>query len=464
MEELLRQLRDIVGDAGFVTDPDALEPHLTEWRGVVRGRTPAMLLPRETSEVAAIVRACRAAGVGVVPQGGNTGMCAAAVPDASGEQLVLNFSRMNRIRELDAAGFTMVAEAGCILADLRRAAEEAGRYFPLSISAEGSCQIGGNLATNAGGLNVVRYGMARSHVLGLEVVLADGAVWNGLKTLRKDNAGYDLKQLFIGSEGTLGVITAAALELVEPPGETTTAFVSLSNAADAVSLLGELREALGDRVLAIELIGARAMEFVERHIPDARQPFDDAAPWYLLIEVAVTDGGDRLEAVLGNAIEQGRVVDAVIAKNAGEAERLWHLRHSISEAERREGKGVKHDISVPLTRLREFIDAAEERLGEAVPQAQPVVFGHVGDGNLHYNAHLPADLGETEDAQLRFRVSDVVYGLVSEMGGSISAEHGIGALKKAALERYGDPTSLALMRALKTTLDPANILNPGKII
>jgi FAD/FMN-containing dehydrogenase len=391
-------------------------------------------------------------------------MCAGAVPDASGEQVLLNLSRMNRIRQLDAADFSMVAEAGCVLADLKRAAEEAGRYFPLSISAEGSCQIGGNLATNAGGLNVVRYGTARSHVLGLEVVLADGTVWNGLRTLRKDTAGYDLKQLFIGSEGTLGIITAAALELVAPPGETTTAFVSLQAASDAVTLLGDLREAIGERIQAIELIGARAMEFVERYIPDAKQPFDAAAPWYLLIDIAAGDGAARLEEVLGGALEAGRADDVVIAKNAGEAARLWHLRHSISEAERRAGRGVKHDISVPPGRLREFIDAAEKRLSEAVPEAEPVIFGHVGDGNLHYNAHLPPGLGEADDARLRAAVSEVVYELATEMGGSISAEHGVGVLKKAALERYGDPTGLGLMRALKATLDPANILNPGKVI
>lgn len=464
MDGLLRQLREIVGDAGFVTDTDALEPHLTEWRGVVRGQTPAMLLPGSTDEVAAIVRACRAAGVGIVPQGGNTGMCAGAVPDTSGEQVLVNLSRMNRIRHLDAADFSMVAEAGCVLADLKRAAAEAGRYFPLSISAEGSCQIGGNLATNAGGLNVVRYGTARASVLGLEVVLADGTVWNGLRTLRKDTAGYDLKQLFIGSEGTLGIITAAALKLVAPPGEATTAFVSLRDASDAVTVLGELREVLDERIQAIELIGARAIEFVERHIPDAELPFAEAAPWYLLIEVAADDGALRLEEVLAGALDAGRADDVVIAKNAGEAARLWHLRHSISEAERREGRGVKHDIAVPPARLREFIDEAEVRLSKAVPQAEPVVFGHVGDGNLHYNAHLPTGLSTADDARLRAAVSEVVYQLVSEMGGSISAEHGVGVLKKAALHRYGDTTALDLMRSIKATLDPAGILNPGKVI
>ncbi|MDJ0909591.1 MAG: FAD-binding oxidoreductase [Woeseiaceae bacterium] len=462
MEALIQQLKGIVGDGAWQTDPDELEPNLTEWRNVVHGRTPIMVSPQTTEQVAEIVRACSAAGVGLVPQGGNTGMCAGAVPDESGEQILVNLSRLNRIRSVDADDFSMVVEAGCVLADVHSAAREANRYFPLSMGGEGSCQIGGNLSTNAGGINVIRYGTARDLVLGVEVVLADGTVWDGLKTLRKDTAGYDLKQLFIGSEGTLGIVTAAALRLFPDPGETVTALAAVSDASSAVTLLGTLRHTLQDQIQAFELIGSRAIEYVERHIPNVHLPF--ASPWYVLLDAAGDDAAESLQRGLMDAIEDGIVADVAIAKNDSEAEGLWRIRHSISEAERKEGPGVKHDISVPIASMQAFLVEGERRLAEQVPEAEPVIFGHVGDGNLHYNAHLPSGLQADREQALRTRISEVVYELVRELGGSISAEHGIGVLKRDWLAANKDDVELGLMRRLKEALDPKNTLNPGKVI
>ena len=462
MEELIQHLKRIVGDGAWQSDPVALEPHLTEWRNVVHGSTPIMVSPQTTEQVAGIVRACSEAGVGLVPQGGNTGMCAGAVPDQSGEQILVHLSRLNRIRSVDADDFSIVVEAGCVLADVRAAAQAANRYFPLSMGGEGTCQIGGNLSTNAGGINVIRYGTARDLVLGVEVVLADGTVWDGLKTLRKDTAGYDLKQLFIGSEGTLGIVTAAALRLYPDPGETATAMVAVSEASSAVTLLGRLRRSLQDQIQAFELIGAKAIEYVERHIPDVRLPF--TSPWYVLLDAAGDDATEALQRGLMDAIEDGIVGETAIAKNDSEAEQLWRIRHSISEAERREGPGVKHDISVPIASMQTFLVECERRLAEQVPEAEPVIFGHVGDGNLHYNAHLPDNLPADRDQALRTRISEVVYELVRELGGSISAEHGIGVLKRDWLAANKGDVELGLMRRLKEALDPKNTLNPGKVI
>lgn len=462
MDTLIRQLKDIVGDGAWQTDAEALEPHLTEWRNAVHGRTPIMVSPNSTDQVARIVRACSESGVGLVPQGGNTGMCAGAVPDDSGSQVLVNLSRLNRIRCVDPDDFSMVVEAGCVLADVRAAAEAANRYFPLSLGGEGSCQIGGNVSTNAGGINVIRYGTTRDLVLGVEVVLADGSIWDGVRTLRKDTAGYDLKQLFVGSEGTLGIVTAAALKLFPGPGETATALVAVPDAMSAVTLLGRLRATLQDRIQAFELIGARAIEYVERHIPNVRLPFRSS--WYVLMDVASDDVTEAMQSSLMAAMETGGIGESVIAKSQAEAEGLWRIRHSISEAERKEGPGVKHDISVPIASMHRFLENGERRLAEQVPEAEPVIFGHVGDGNLHYNAHLPQGLPAEREHALRLRISEVVYELVTEYGGSISAEHGIGALKRDWLAAYKDDTELALMRKLKEALDPQNTLNPGKVI
>ncbi len=455
--QVLDALRDIVGDGAWISDPDALEPHVTEWRGRLHGRTPLLVRPGTTAQVSEVLRTCHAAGVGVVPQGGNTGMCGGAVPDADGSQVVLNLGRMDAIESVDADNYSLVAEAGCILSRVQSAAREAGRYFPLSLGGEDSCQIGGNVATNAGGINVLRYGMTRDLVLGLEVVLADGTVWDGLRALRKDNAGFDLKQCFIGSEGTLGVITRVSIKLFPDPGPVQTVMLALPDAISAVRAYAMLRERHPDRIQAFELIGATPMRLVLRHVDGLRNPFRSASEWYVLADFAASQA--RVEESLAAVLERGLAEDAVVAKSLSEAEALWRLRHSISEAERREGPGVKHDVSVPLSRLQEFLGRAAESLERAVPGVVPVVFGHLGDGNLHYNAIL-----RTGDGQPGDTVTRVIYDLVTDLGGSISAEHGIGVFKKSDLAARATPATLRLMRSLKDALDPAGILNPGKVI
>lgn len=461
---VLEQLQAITGPKGWTTDPDVLQPHLTEWRNVVHGRTPVMLSPDSTEQVAEIVKLCAANGIPLVPQGGNTGMCAAAVPDDSGRQIILSLSRLNALRSVDADDYSLVAEAGCILANVQDAATGVDRLFALSLGAEGSCQIGGNIATNAGGINVIRYGTARAQVLGLEVVLPDGRVWNGLRSLRKNTAGYDLKQLFIGSEGTLGIITAACLRLFPLPGESTVALLGLNRAEDATSLLGVLREQMADRIQAFELIADRPMRWVEKHISGARQPFSDRYPWYVLIETTI--GGDTglLQDSLEKALDSKLIANAVIAKSDSEAESLWRLRHSISEAERHEGACLKHDIAVPIGKMATFLQQGDALLAEICPDARLIAFGHVGDGNLHYNVAQPSGADAESFLASGGAVSAAIYDLVMAMGGSISAEHGIGVLKRAWFHQYCDPVELELMQTLKKTLDPCNILNPGKVI
>ena len=455
---LIEQLKEIVGPKGWTTDPIDLEPLLTDWRGVVHGATPIVMAPANTAEVAAVIRACADANVAIVPQGGNTGMCAGAVPDASGAQIILSLARMNAIRGVDPANFSMEVEAGCILENIQQVAVAVDRHFALSLSAEGSCQIGGNLSTNAGGINVVRYGTARAQVLGLEAVLADGTIVNSLRSLRKDTAGYDLKQLFIGSEGTLGIITAATLKLYPLPGAISTALVSIESPGDAVGLLAYLRTELADAVEAFELVSSYVFGLVEKHIPDSVLPFENQAPWYVLLDVAIDGNEERLEGALMGAAEEGLLSDAIIAKNSVEADKLWRMRHSIAEAERSERKARKHDISVPLSRMEEFLQRGDSLLSELVPNAQLVAFGHVGDGNLHYNVALPEG---SEDGP---GVTKAIYDLVEELGGSFSAEHGVGLLKRQYLPLYRNAGEIELMRTLKRALDPKNILNPGKVI
>ena len=464
MTALLEQLQDIVGPGGWSTDPDELQPHLTEWRGNYVGRTLVLVKPRSTAQVSEVVMACAATGTAIVPQGGNTSMCGGAVPDASGEQVILSLSRLNQVRHVDAGNFSMEVDAGCILAKAQHAAREAARYLPLSLGAEGTCQVGGNIATNAGGMNVGRYGTARALVLGLEVVLADGTVLDSLRSLRKDTAGYDLKQLFIGSEGTLGIITAASLRLFADPGEPSTALIGIGNAGEAVDLLGSLKKSLDDRIESFELVSQRVFGLVKKYIPEARLPFDEEYPWYVLLETATGSDPDLLENALAVEAEQGRLLGAAIAKNAKEAADLWRLRHSIAEAERQDGKSLKHDISVPLSRMQEFLVLGDELLADLRPDARLVAFGHVGDGNLHYNVVLPRDLPDDEWEVEGERVTRAIYDLVDRLGGSFSAEHGVGQSKRAWLAQYRGGPELELMRKLKKTLDPANILNPGKVI
>jgi FAD/FMN-containing dehydrogenase len=454
---LIEQLKAIVGPKGWTTDPVELEPMLVEWRRTVQGATPIAVSPATTEEVSAVVRACAVAKVAIVPQGGNTGMCAGAIPDESGTQILLRLNRMNAIRDIDAANFSMEVEAGCILENIQNAANESDRLFALSLGAEGSCQIGGNLSTNAGGINVIRYGTARAQVLGLEAVLADGTIVSSMRSLRKDTAGYDLKQLFIGSEGTLGIITAATLKLFPLPVAKTTTMLSLKTSGDAVRLLTHLRSKLGDCIESFELISNYVFGLVLKHIPGSKLPFDEESEWYVLTDIANVEE-DKLQNALMSAIEAGLVVDAVIAKNAAEVNDMWRLRHSITEAERAECKALKHDISVPISRLEEFLEKGDALLEEQVPGGQLVAFGHVGDGNLHYNVALPEGYEEGE------AVTTAIYELVMQLGGSFSAEHGIGRTKRHYLPKYRDSGEIMLMRALKKALDPNNILNPGKVI
>ncbi len=461
---LIDDLKGIVGPHGWKTDASDLEPHLTEWRDTARGLTFIMVSPKTTAEVAQIVSACGAAGVAIVPQGGNTGLCGGAIPDASGEQVLLSLSRMNKIRSIEPDDFSMVVEAGCVLQDVQDAAQKNNRLFPLSLAAEGSCQIGGNLSTNAGGINVIRYGTARDQVLGLEVVLPDGRIWNGLRSLRKNTAGYDLKHLFLGSEGTLGVITAANLRLFPDPGAISTAIVALKSADHAVKLLANLRGGLADQIQAFELISSRAMRFVTRHIQDTQLPFDENYPWYVLLDVAIGNGSDIVEDELMRALEEGLVADVVIAKNLAEADKLWHMRHSISAAQKSEGISLKHDIAVPVVRISEFLIKGDELLARMMPDARLVAFGHVGDGNLHYNVSQPNNCSADDFRRDAVALSDAIYTLVSDLGGSISAEHGIGTFKKELLHKYADPLEIDLMQRLKGAIDPLNTLNPGKVI
>jgi len=461
---LTDKLKTIVGLKGWSTDAEMLAPHLLERRGTRSGKALIMVSPDSTKQVSKIVAACAKDGTAIVPQGGNTSLCGGAIPDDTGDQVLLSLSRLNKIRLVDPDDFSLIAEAGCILANVQTAAAEVNRIFPLSLGAEGSCQIGGNLATNAGGINVLRYGTARQQVLGLEVVLADGTIWNGLRSLRKDTAGYDMKQVFIGSEGTLGIITAATLKMYPDPGPKVTAWIAMESPRHAVQLLASLREQLADQILAFELISDRCLRFVRRHIADVSQPFKDNYPWHVLLDVTVRDRQEILETALAMAIERGIGVDAIIAKNAKEAEQFWRIRHSISDAQRFEGANLKHDISVPISQIDTFLTKGQALVEAWMPEARLVAFGHVGDGNLHYNVAQPVGADAEEFLAFGKELTAAIYELVDELDGSFSAEHGIGVLKKAILVQYRSSTEIGLMQALKKALDPQNILNPGKVI
>lgn len=461
---LLDRLKSIVGASGWTSDPEALKPHLTEWRDRYRGSTPIMVAPDTTQQVAEIVRACAEAGRPIVPQGGNTGLCGGAIPDGSGKEILLSLGRLNKIRSISPLDYSMVAEAGCVLATIQSAAADVDRLFPLSLSAEGSCQIGGNISTNAGGINVLRYGTARDQVSGLEVVLPNGLVWDGLRALRKDTAGYDLKHLFIGAEGTLGIITAATLRLYPPVRDLQTAFAGVDSVADAISLLAYVRDQASDRLHAFELIQHRALQFVVDHIPDSRNPFQPGFPWYVLMETSNAPDAEAFEKLLLSAIEKSLVRDVIVAKSAAETDDLWRLRHSVSEAQKYEGASLKHDIAVPISQIGNFISTAESAVLERIPDARVVAFGHVGDGNVHFNVSQPESWTAERFLEHREAIAEVVYGVTASFNGSISAEHGIGRAKREDLRHYRSATELALMQVLKQALDPANIMNPGKVI
>ncbi|MBX3683814.1 MAG: FAD-binding oxidoreductase [Thauera sp.] len=467
-DELNARLRAIVGAANVLDGETDMAPFLSDWRGRYHGRARAVVRPRDTAEVAAVVAACAQAGVAMVPQGGNTGLCGGATPLADGAAVVINLARLDRVRALDPDNDTLTVEAGCTLAAVQEAAQAAGRLFPLSLASEGSCLIGGNLSTNAGGVQVLRYGNTRDLVLGLEVVLPDGRVWDGLRGLRKDNTGYDLKQLFIGAEGTLGIVTAAVLKLFPAIRTRATAWVAVADPRAAVRLLGLLRAACGDRVSAFEIVGRTALGLVLRHIPGARDPLAGAPAWTVLVELSdpAVDAPleAQLEAVLGEAVAQGLASDAAVAASVAQARALWALREDISEAQRIEGVSIKHDVSVPVSRIPEFLERAGAALAARWPDIRVVAFGHIGDGNLHYNlSKALADDNATFIARTA-EVNGIVHDLVCELGGSISAEHGLGQLKREEVLRYKPALEMELMRRVKQAFDPAGLMNPGKVL
>ena len=454
-DNFIQSLARIVGAKNVLSGESDTAPYTTDWRKQYRGAALGVVRPASTAEVSAVVRLCAEAAIAIVPQGGNTGLSGGSVPTGRKPEIVLSLSRMNRIRQIDPLNATLTAEAGCVLADIQRAADDAGRLFALSLAAEGSCQIGGNLSTNAGGVNVLRYGNARDQVLGLEAVLPDGRVWDGLRGLRKDNTGYDLKQLFIGAEGTLGVITAAVLKLHPKPSASATAWIQVENPQRAVELLSHLRTACGDRLTAFELLSAACANAVFAHRSEIRNPLPGGA-WYVLVEVSDSGTSEMLHEKLVQSLDTALAVDAVVAKNESESKALWRIRESVPEAQ---FANVKHDISVAVSKVPEFIERTGAALKAAFPQAPIYCFGHVGDGNLHYNVGDAALLATQRDA-----VNRIVYDQVAALEGSISAEHGLGQLKRDEITRHKDPLELELMRSVKRALDPQGLMNPGKVI
>ncbi len=446
-------LSEIVGSSNVLTSPEDTAPYFTDWRRQYSAAAECVVRPASTEEVSRVVALCAQEGVAIVPQGGNTGLSGGSVPTGARREIVLALGRMNRIRELDAQNDTITVEAGCVLAAVQAAAADAGRLFPLSLAAQGSCQIGGNLSTNAGGVNVLRYGTARAQVLGLEVVLPDGRVWHGLRGLRKDNTGYDLKQLFLGAEGTLGLITAAVLRLHPKPTASAVAWIEVANPRRAVELLGHLRARCGDRLSAFELLSRSCVDAVLAHRPAVKDPLPGRDAWYVLAQLddngAQAELDERLEAAIGEGY------DAVIAKSEADARALWEIRETVPEAQ---FTNVKHDVAVPVSKTPDLIEQAGRALDAAFPASRVFAFGHVGDGNIHYNVGPEALVAQRE------AVSRIVYDVVAALGGSISAEHGLGQLKRAEILRHKDPLEMELMRALKRALDPKGLMNPGKLL
>ena len=461
----LAALSAAIGAGHVLTDPAELAPHEVEGRGLYKGKAIALLRPGSTEEVSACVRIATAHGLAIVPHGGNTGLVGGGVPY---EALVLSLQRLNRVREVDAVNLTMVAEAGVILANVQAAAEAADCLFPLSLGAEGSCTIGGNLSTNAGGTQVLRYGNARELALGLEVVLADGRVLNDLNRLRKNNTGYDLRNLFIGAEGTLGIITAAVLKLYPRPRVRATAWVGLTSAADGLALFSRLRAVAGDTLTGFEFMYDFVLQTVFRHIPGVVRPLQGAHPYHALVELTSPDDSldlsARLEGLLGEAFEAELIQDAVVAASEAQADALWHIRESMSESQRGEGGSIKHDVSVPVSRVAEFLDRATAACEADLPGIRVAAFGHFGDGNIHFNLSQPVGMDKAAYLARWGHFNHIVHGIVAALGGSISAEHGIGTLKKNELPLYKDAVALEVMRTLKAALDPRGTLNPGKVL
>ena len=460
-----QRVKAIVGDNGIITAADEIAPYASDWRGNYFGKTSLVVRPANTQEVADVVTLCAETGTPIVPQGGNTGMVGAGVPDDSGTAIIISLTRMNKIRSIDLPNSAMTVEAGCILAVVQDAALASGRYFPLSLAAEGSCTIGGNLSTNAGGTAVLRYGNARDLVLGIEAVTPEGYIWHGLKALRKDNTGYDLKHLLMGAEGTLGIITAAVLKLFPTPQRRCTALVAISDPAAAVELLAAIQGAMGDRLTGFELMSGVCLDHVVKHFPATVEPFSARHEWQVLVELSDTMKDSLLDDALSDALqpafESGKVLDAVIASSEAQSQALWTIRENIPPAEKLQGKSVKHDISMPISTIAEFIRRGDAALGAKFPDAQIICFGHIGDGNLHYNLSFlgkPATTEQSRDA------NEIVYTLLDELAGSISAEHGLGQMKREEITKHKSNVELNMMRAIKAALDPKGIMNPGKVL
>jgi FAD/FMN-containing dehydrogenase len=464
---LIARLEQVAGAANVLRSASDVEPYLVDHRGRYRGRALAVVRAGSTAEVAAVVRLCADEGIPIVPQGGNTGLCGGATPDESGHAVLLSLTRMNRVRAIDAENATITVEAGVALAKVQEAAAQRDMLFPLSLASEGSCTIGGNLSTNAGGTAVLRFGNTRELALGLEVVLADGRVWDGLRGLRKDNTGYDLKQLFIGAEGTLGIVTAAVLKLFPMPRTRVTALAATDDVANAVALLRLAKGMLGDRLTGFELIGDAALELSQRHHPGSADPLPGYR-WYALLQAddSAVDAplAALVEATLEQAAGQGIVRDATIAQSQDQAARLWALRENVSEAQRREGPNIKHDIALPVSAIPRFLGDAGHALAAALPGVRFVVFGHLGDGNLHYNLSAPEGRSAQSFMANMPAANRIVHDLVAAAGGSISAEHGIGQLKRDELQRYKSGLEIELMERVKSALDPRGLLNPGKVV
>ncbi len=466
-DDLLQRLRESVGSEHVLGDEADVAAYVVDWTGTHTGRALAVVRPGSTAEVAAVVSACHEAGVAIVPQGGNTGLVAGGVPDDSGTQVVLSLGRMRAIRDVDPVAGTITVEAGVVLADVQAAAATAGRLFPMSLGSEGSCTIGGNLATNAGGTAVLRYGMTRELALGLEVVLPDGRVWDGLRGLRKDNTGYSLKDVFIGSEGTLGVITAAVMRLFPPTPARATAWVSVPDVGSAVTLLGLVQAHAGAHLATFEIVNRAALDLVLAHLPGSRDPAP-GTDWAVLVELAGTSDLDApLEAALGAAVDRGLVEDAAVAGSPARRAALWALREGISEAQKVEGATLKHDVTLPIADLAAWTDRVAPMLEAILPGVRLVTYGHVGDGNLHFNLSAPVVDGRSDDDGLRARAGDLttaIYDSVADAAGSISAEHGLGSTKAAAAASYKSEVEVDLMRAIKHALDPHGLMNPGTLL
>ena len=467
-DRALSRIKEIVGPKGWVSDPDALPPYLDELRGLFHGKTRMVVRPGSTEEVAAVVKVCAEAALPIVPQGGHTGLVGGGVPWEDGNNIVLSVQRMSRVRGVDPINYTMTVDAGCILADLQKVAGEHDRLFPLSLGAEGTCRIGGNLSTNAGGIAVLRYVNARELTLGLEVVLPDGRVWDGLRGLRKDNTGYDLKHLFIGAEGTLGVITAATLKLFPKPREVETAWIAFARVEDAMETFARARAASGDQLTAFELIANFGVRIAAKHVHGVNDPLGFKYPWYALLEVSSSSDGaqirEGLEDFLAETMEAGLVKDGVVAASAGQATDLWRIREGVVEAQTREGGSIKHDVAVPVSRVADFIVEASAACETRLPGLRVCAFGHAGDGNIHFNLSQPEGMDKSAYLARWEEFNRIVHDAVAARGGSISAEHGIGRLKRGELKRYKGAVELDLMRRVKQALDPQGIMNPGKVL